>query len=143
MKTTTLPAPVPLWHLIDATGLTIGAISAKAAHVLRGKHRPSYSPHQLCGDHIVVINAAKMHVTPAKGRRKSYFHHTGYLGHTHVTSLATMMEKKPEEVIEKAVYGMLPKNRLRPQMLKRLHVYAGAEHKYAAQKPIPFDIHTL
>ena len=143
MKTTTVPVSAPLWHLVDATGLTIGQIASKSAHVLRGKHRPSYSPHQLCGDHIVVINAAKMHVTPAKGRRKSYFHHTGYLGHTHVTSLAKMMEKKPEEVIEKAVYGMLPKNRLRHQMLKRLHVYGAAEHKYSAQKPQPLDLATL
>ena len=143
MKTTTTPVSAPLWHLVDADGQTIGFVASKVAHVLRGKHRPTFSPHQLCGDHVIIINAAKLAVTPEKGRRKTYFHHTGYLGHSHVKSLAKMMEESPETVIEKAVYGMLPKNRLRPQMLKRMHVLAGAEHKYAPQKPQPLDLHIL
>lgn len=143
MKTTTVPAPAPSWHLVDASGQTIGFVASKVAHVLRGKHRPTFSPHQLCGDHVVIINAAKLSVTPEKARRKSYFHHTGRLGSGSVTTLATMMEKSPEKVIEMAVYGMLPKNRLRPQMLKRMHVNTGAEHTYAAQKPSPLDLSTL
>ena len=143
MKTTTVPVSAPLWHLVDATGQTIGFVASKVAHVLRGKHRPTFSPHQLCGDHVVIINVAKLAVTPEKGRRKSYFHHTGRLGSGSVTSLAKMMEKSPEKVIEMAVYGMLPKNRLRPQMLKRMHVVDGPEHKYAAQKPKPLDLKTL
>lgn len=140
MKTTTVPISAPLWHVVDATGLTIGFVSSKVAHVLRGKHRPSFSPHQLCGDHVIVINVEKLAVTPEKGRRKTYFHHTGYLGHSHVKTLAKMMEKTPEKTIEKAVYGMLPKNRLRHQMLRRLHVHQGDRHKYAAQKPQPLDL---
>lgn len=143
MKTTTLPAPAPLWHLVDAKDQTIGFIAAKCSHILRGKHRPSFSPHQLCGDHIVIVNAAQMNVTPAKGRRKTYFHHTGHLGHSSTTTLTKMMEKDPTVVIEKAVYGMLPKNRLRPRMLKRLHVYADDKHKYAPQKPQPLDLSAM
>jgi large subunit ribosomal protein L13 len=143
MKTTTVPVSAPLWHVVDADGQTIGFVASKVAHVLRGKHRPSFSPHQLCGDHVIVVNAAKLSVTPEKGRRKTYYHHTGYLGHMHTKSLAKMMEETPEEVIEKAVYGMLPKNRLRHQMLRRLHVYAQTEHKYAAQKPQSLDLSKL
>ncbi len=143
MKTTTVPVSAPLWHLVDATGQTIGFVASKVSHVLRGKHRPTFSPHQLCGDHVVIINAAKLAVTPEKGRRKTYFHHTGRLGSASVTSLAKMMEKSPAKVIEMAVYGMLPKNRLRPQMLKRMHVSDDAAHKYAAQKPSPLDLTIL
>jgi large subunit ribosomal protein L13 len=143
MKTTTVPVSAPKWHVVDADGQTIGFISSKIAHVLRGKHLPSFSPHQLCGDHVIVINAAKMSVTPEKGRRKTYFHHTGYLGHTRVRTLANMMEEKPTQVIEKAIYGMLPKNRLRHAMLRRLHVYADDKHKYAPQKPLPLDLTTI
>ena len=143
MKTSTIPVSAPLWHIVDATGLTIGFVSSKVSTVLRGKHRPSFSPHQLCGDHVIVINVEKLAVTPEKGRRKTYFHHTGRLGHSHIKTLATMMEKTPEKTIEKAVYGMLPKNRLRHQMLRRLHVIKGTEHKYVAQKPTPLDLGTI
>ena len=143
MKTTTVPVSDPLWHVVDATGLTIGFVSSKVAHVLRGKHRPSFSPHQLCGDHVIVINVEKLSVTPEKARRKTYFHHTGRLGSSSITSLAKMMEKTPEKTIEKAVYGMLPKNRLRHAMLRRLHVHKGTEHKYAPQKPQPLDLTTI
>jgi large subunit ribosomal protein L13 len=143
MKTSTIPPADPKWLIVDAAGQSIGRMSAKIAHVLRGKHRPSYSPHQLCGDHVIVINAAKLDVTPSKGRRKTYVHHTGYLGHIHFKSLTKMMEEKPETVIEKAVFGMLPRNRLRNRMLERLHVFADDKHKYAAQKPEPFDLTTV
>ena len=137
MKTSTIPVSAPAWYVVDATGQTIGHVAANVAHVLRGKHKPTFSPHQLCGDHVVILNTEKLAVTPQKGRRKTYFDHTGYLGHWRTTSLAEMMERHPERVIEAAVKGMLPKNRLRFQMLKRLHVYRGAAHKYEAQKPAP------
>ncbi len=143
MKTTTTPVSAPKWHLVDADGQTIGFIASKVSHVLRGKHRPTFSPHQLCGDHVIIINIEKLAVSPEKGRRKTYFHHTGYLGHSRIKSLAKMMEETPAKVMEMAVYGMLPKNRLRPQMLKRMHVIVGAEHKYAPQKPQPLDLNTL
>lgn len=140
MKTTTVPAPAPKWLLVDCTGLTIGFVASKVAHVLRGKHRPTYSPHQLCGDHVVCINVSKLAVSPEKGRRKTYVHHTGRLGSISFTPLSKMMEKSPEKVIEKAVYGMLARNRLRNKMLTRLHVYGDDKHKYAAQKPEAFDL---
>lgn len=137
MKTTVTPVSAPSWFVVDATDKTIGHIAANVAHVLRGKHKPTFSAHQLCGDHVVIINAEKLAISPQKGIRKTYFDHTGYLGHWRVTSLADMMKKHPERVLEMAVKGMLPHNRLRFQMLKRLHVLPGAEHKYAAQKPVP------
>jgi large subunit ribosomal protein L13 len=137
MKTTTLPPPAAQWLLIDAEGQNLGRLAAKVAHILRGKHRRSFAPHQLCGDHIVVLNAAKLAFQPRKFLRKSYADHTGYLGHFRRRSLADVMRERPAEVIERAVHGMLPKNRLRARMLKRLHVFAGSEHSHAAQNPVP------
>ena len=137
MKTSVIPVEAPKWFVVDATDLSIGHIAANAAHVLRGKHKPTFSAHQLCGDHVIVLNVEKLGVTPAKGRRKTYFDHTGYLGSWTKTSLAEMMKTHPERVMEMAVKGMLPHNRLASQMLKRLHVVVGSEHKYAAQKPVP------
>lgn len=139
MKTSTIPPSAPSWFIVDATGQTIGEVAANVAHVLRGKHKPTFSPHQLCGDHVVIVNAEKLAVSPQKGRRKTYFDHRGMLGHWRKTSLTEMMERHPERVLEMAVKGMLPKNRLRFQMLKRLHVMKGAEHKYNAQKPVPLE----
>lgn len=136
MKTSTVPVSAAAdWRVIDATGMKIGRLSTRLAMVLRGKHKPSFSPHQLCGDHVIVLNAEKLDVSPEKARRKTYVRHTGYFGHISFMSLGKMMEKSPEKVIEKAVYGMLPRNRLRLQMMKRLHVFTGSEHPYAAQKP--------
>lgn len=140
MKTTTVPVTAPEWLLIDATGVSFGRLAAQVAHIIRGKHKPSFSPHQLCGDHVIVINVEKLGITPEKKGRKVYFDHTGFLGSGTRTPLGKMMEKHPERVIEKAVYGMLPRNRLRLQMMKRLHVFVGAEHPYAPQKP---KSHTL
>lgn len=137
MKTTTVKPEAPKWLLVDAEGKTIGRLSARIARIIRGKHKPTFSPHQLCGDHIVVINAEKLHLPPKKGTRKTYYRHTGYQGNMKVTSLEKMMEKDPTKVIELAVKGMLPANRLRPQILKLLHVFAGDEHPYSAQKPVP------
>ena len=135
MKTSTIPAGKPQWLLIDANGKNLGRLAVQAATLLRGKHRPTYSPHQLCGDHVIIINAGKLALPPKKGLRKTYYRHTGRVGNLQVTRLDEMMEKRPTEVIERAVKGMLPTNRLRVQMLKRLHVFAEGEHPYEAQKP--------
>ena len=135
MKTSTIPVSAPAWHIVDADGANLGRTAAAIATVLRGKHKPEYSPHQLCGDHVVVINASKLGLHPTKLYRKSYVKHTGYLGHFKRMFLGEKMEKDPADVIVRAVKGMLPKNRLRAQMLKRLHVFADAEHPHAAQKP--------
>lgn len=140
MRTSTLPPPAPRWVLLDATDQRIGKVAVKAAMLLRGKHRPTYSPHQLCGDHVVVINAAKMSLPPKKGLRKTYHRHTGYPGNMKVSSLGQMFERHPARVIELAVKGMLPSNRLAIQMLRRLHVYADERHKYDAQKPISLPL---
>jgi len=139
MKTTTVPAQAPKWVLIDAAGQPVGRIATTIAHMLRGKHRPSFSPHQLCGDCVVVVNADKLAFDPRKLAQKEYVKHSGYLGHIKMTSLQKMMETKPEQVIELAVKGMLPANRLRTQMIKRLHVYKGTEHPHEAQKPVPIS----
>lgn len=140
MKTSTIPVSAPKWLLIDAEGQSLGRLSAQVAMVLRGKHRPEFSPHQLCGDQVVVINAAKLDFHPTKLHRKEYHKHTGFLGHVKTISLKDLMAKDPTEVIRKAVKGMLPANRLRPQMLKRLHVYAESTHEHDAQKPVPFSL---
>ncbi len=140
MKTSTVKPSAPKWHLIDAEGQTIGKIAVKAASMLRGKHKVTFSPHQLCGDHIVVINAAKMKLPPKKGLRKMYHRHTGFAGNMRHASLTLMMEKKPTYVVENAVKGMLTANRLRQEMVKRLHVYADDKHEYEAQKPVPLSL---
>lgn len=135
MKTSTVRPPAPKWLIVDASGQSLGKIAVKTAMVLKGKHRATYSPHQLCGDHVIVVNAAKIALPPKKGLRKTYYRHTGFPGNMRVTSLTTMMRSKPTYVVEHAVKGMLPDNRLAKQMLKRLHVYADMEHPYEAQKP--------
>ena len=140
MKTSTIKPAAPKWHLIDATGLTVGKIAVKAASMLRGKHKVTFSPHQLCGDHIVVVNAAKVLPPPKKGMRKTYYRHTGYPGNMKITSLTHMLERKPTYVIEVAVRGMLESNRLSREMMKRLHVFADAEHPYAPQQPAPLSL---
>ncbi len=137
MKTSIIPPALPQWFTIDADGKTIGEVATNAAHVLRGKHKSTFSAHQLCGDHIIVLNVEKLSIDPKKAISKTYFDHTGFLGHWSKTPLSNMMEKHPHRVIEFAVKGMLPKNRLASQMLKRLHVLKGSEHKYEAQKPVP------
>ena len=140
MKTSTMKPPAPKWILVDAADKNLGRLAAQVASLLRGKHRPGFSPHQLWGDQVVVINASKLKFHPVKLRRKTYFKHSGYIGHLRATSLETMMEERPVQVIEKAVQGMLPKNRLRAQMLKRLHVFAESEHTHEAQKPVPLAV---
>lgn len=135
MRTSTVPAPAPVWVLVDAEGKSLGRMAARIAHILRGKHRPCFSPHQLCGDHVVVINAGKLALPQKKLMQKVYRKHTGYIGHLRTKTLAKMMEESPERVVQLAVKGMLPANRLRPQMLKRLHVFVGEHHSHEAQKP--------
>ena len=135
MKTTIVKPSAPRWLLIDAEGQNLGRLAAEVAALLSGKHRPAFSPHQVHGDQVIVVNAAQLKFHPVKFRRKVYRKHTGYIGHLKTKSLGAMMEERPEEVIERAVKGMMPHNRLRKEMLKRLHVSAGLEHDHAAQQP--------
>jgi len=140
MKTSTIPVSAPAWYVIDAEGQSLGKIAVKAATYLKGKHKPTYAPHQLCGDQIIVINAAKIDLPPKKIFRKTYFRHTGFPGGKKIVGLQEMLEKKPEYVIEHAVKGMLPDNRLAREMMKRLHVFAAADHDHTAQQPSPLAL---
>src|SRR5512138_3446887 len=126
------------WYVVDADGMVLGRLAAEIAKILRGKHKPIFTPHMDTGDGVIVINASKVKVTGRKGEQKLYFRHTGYMGHERYTPYAQMIAKHPERVIEKAVYGMLPKTALGRQVLRRkLRVYPGAEHPHAAQQPTP------
>lgn len=139
MKTFSLkPADVEQgWHLIDADGQTLGRLATQVARLLTGKDKPTYSPHVVAGDVVVVINSKKIQVTGQKLTDKIYYHHTGYPGGIREISLADQLKKDPNEVIIHAVAGMLPKNKLQAQMLKNLKVYATAEHPHDAQSPQP------
>lgn len=124
------------WYLVDADGMVLGRLASEVARIIRGKHKPTFTPHMDTGDNVIVINASKVRVTGSKAEQKKYFRHTGYMGHEKFTSFATMLEKHPERVIEKAVYGMLPKNALGKGKLRlKLRVYPDAEHPHAAQQP--------
>lgn len=123
------------WYVVDATDMTLGRLSTQIAGVLRGKHKPIYTPHLDTGDYVVVVNAEKVKVTGKKLEEKIYWHHTGWVGGQKKTSLKRMLQIHPERVIEHAVRGMLPKGPLGRQMYRKLHVYAGAEHPHQAQKP--------
>ncbi len=123
------------WYVVDAADMTLGRLSAEVAKVLRGKNKPTYTPFLDTGDYVIVVNADKITVTGKKMEQKIYFRHSEYVGSAKYTSLREMMQKKPVKVIEHAVRGMLPKGRLGDQMYTKLHVYAGAEHPHAAQKP--------
>lgn len=125
------------WHLIDADGLVLGRLASEVARLIRGKHKPTFAPHMDGGDFVVIVNASKVKLTGRKMEQKRYFRHTGYMGHERFTPVAVLMEKHPERVIEKAVYGMLPKGPLGKQVLrKKLKVYAGADHPHQAQRPV-------
>ena len=130
------------WYVVDAAGQTVGRLAAEVAKVLRGKNKPTFTPHVDTGDFVIVINAEKVVFTGKKLTDKMYFRHSGYPGGTTFTAAGKLMENAPEKVIEKAVRGMLPKNRLGAQMYRKLNVYAGSEHPHAAQKPevLAFDI---
>ena len=123
------------WYVVDAAGQTVGRLAAEVAKVLRGKNKPTFTPHVDTGDFVIVINAEKAVFTGKKLTDKMYFRHSGYPGGTTFTAAGKLMEKAPEKGIEKAVRGMLPKNRLGAQMYRKLNVYAGSEHPHAAQKP--------
>ena len=128
------------WYVIDANDLPLGRVAAKAAHVLRGKHKVTFTPHVDCGDYVIITNASKVKLTGNKLNDKMYYNHSGYTGGLRVRSAKVMKENYPEEMIERAVKGMLPKGRLGRQMYKKLFVYAGAEHKHEAQKPVEMKI---
>lgn len=123
------------WYVIDATDMTLGRLAAKVATILRGKHKPTYTPHIDCGDYVIVVNASKVNLTGNKLDKKIYYNHSGYPGGLRERTARTMIENYPEEMIERAVKGMLPKGRLGRQMYKKLFVYTGSEHPHLAQKP--------
>ena len=123
------------WYAVDATDMTLGRLASEVAKVLRGKNKPIFTPHIDCGDNVIVINAEKIKVTGKKMDQKVYYHHSDYVGGLKEATLREKLEKKPEQVIELAVKGMLPKGPLGRQMFTKLHVYAGPEHKHEAQKP--------
>lgn len=123
------------WYIVDAEGKTLGRLASEIAKVLRGKNKPIFTPHMDCGDYVIVVNAEKIKVTGKKLDQKIYYHHSGYVGGMKETTLKEKLAKKPEQVIELAVKGMLPKGPLGRQMYKKLFVYAGPDHKHAAQQP--------
>ena len=123
------------WYVVDAADMTLGRLASEVAKVLRGKNKPIFTPHIDCGDNVIVINAEKIKVTGKKMDQKVYYHHSDYVGGLKEATLREKLEKKPEQVIELAVKGMLPKGPLGRQMFTKLHVYAGPEHKHEAQKP--------
>ena len=128
------------WYVLDAEGRTLGEVAVEAATILRGKHKPTFTPHADCGDSVIVINASKIVLTGNKLNDKIYYHHTGYVGNMKAVKYGTLMKTKPEFVVEKAVKGMLPKNKLGKQMLKKLRVFKGAEHDHVAQQPEVLNI---
>lgn len=123
------------WYVVDATDMTLGRLASEVAKVLRGKNKPIFTPHIDCGDNVIVINAEKIKVTGKKMDQKVYYHHSDYVGGLKEATLREKLAKKPEQVIQLAVKGMLPKGPLGRQMFTKLHVYAGPEHKHEAQKP--------
>ena len=143
MKTTFMANPNTIerkWYVVDAEGKTLGRLAAEVAKVLRGKNKPTFTPHVDTGDHVIVVNAEKIRVTGKKLEQKEYFRHSGYPGGSRFTKLSMMLEKQPERVVEMAVRGMLPKNKLGAPQYRKLNVYAGPEHPHAAQKPEVLEI---
>ena len=128
------------WYIVDAQDVVLGRLATRVASVLRGKHKPTYTPHIDSGDYVIVINADKAVLTGKKLDQKIYYHHSGYPGGLSETPYRSLMEKKPEFAVKKAIVGMLPKGPLGRSMAKKLRVYAGAEHEYAAQKPEPLEL---
>ncbi len=127
------------WYLLDAEGQTLGRLAVLAANLLRGKHKPQYTPNVDTGDFVIIINAEKISVTGKKETGKIYYHHTGYPGGLKSASFKELMEKDPTKAIEKAVKGMLPHNTLGQEQFNKLKVYAGSEHPHAAQKPVVYN----
>lgn len=132
--------PTPGWVIVDASGQTVGRLATQIASVLKGKHKPEYTPNQPMGDFVVVVNAEKVVFTGRKLDQKVYTRYTGYQGGLKMTTAREMLEKAPERVLEKAVWGMLPKNRLGRKLIRRLKVYAGEAHPHAAQQPAQMEL---
>ncbi len=130
------------WHVVDADGLVLGRLASEVARILRGKHRPYVAPYLDTGDHVIVVNAAKVVMTAGKARRTMAYRHSGYPGGLSERSYAQLLEERPEEVVRQAVRGMLPKTRLGRQMLTKLKVYAEEDHPHAAQSPQPLELPT-
>jgi large subunit ribosomal protein L13 len=130
------------WLVVDATGQTLGRLATQVADTLRGKRKPEYTPHCDVGDFVIVVNAEKIAVTGRKREQKRYYRHSGYPGGLRSRTLGDLLERRPEEVIRRAVKGMLPRNRLGRAQLTKLKVYAGPDHPHAAQKPEPMEIET-
>lgn len=131
------------WYVVDATDIPLGRLSAVVASILRGKHKPTYTPHVDTGDHVIVVNAEKIRLTGKKETDKLYHRHSGYPGGLHTKTAGQLREQFPERLVELSVKGMLPSNRLGRQQFKKLHVYAGSEHKHQAQQPKDLDLENL
>lgn len=128
------------WYVVDAEGLTLGRMATEVARILRGKHKAIFSPHIDTGDHVIIVNADKVAMTPGKAEKKMVHHHTGYIGGIRSTTYANLLETKPEEAVRGTIRGMIPHNRLGRQMLTKLKVYAGPTHPHAAQNPKVLEI---
>ncbi|MCD6322121.1 MAG: 50S ribosomal protein L13 [Clostridiales bacterium] len=128
------------WYVVDAEGQTLGRFASEVAKILKGKHKPEYTPHVDCGDYVIVLNCGKIKVTGNKATQKVYRHHTGWVGNLKEVSYQEMLKKHPDRIITHAVKGMLPKNSLGRQMIKKLKVYTGSEHNHDAQKPEVLEI---
>jgi len=143
MRTTYMAKPAEIqrkWLLVDAQGQTLGRLASEVASLLRGKHKPTFSPNVDTGDHVIVVNADKVVVTGNKAQDKLYYSYTGYPGGLRSVNFATLMQKKPDQAVYLAVKGMLPHNKLGRAMLKKLRVYAGPEHEHAAQQPAKWEL---
>ena len=127
------------WHLIDAKGEILGRLAVSAARLLRGKHKPIFTPNVDTGDHVIVINASQVHLTGKKLKTKTYYHHTGFPGGLKAITAERLLQKKPTEVLSKAIRGMLPKTPLGKQMARKLRIYAGPDHPHSAQRPVPWS----
>jgi large subunit ribosomal protein L13 len=128
------------WHVVDADGLVLGRLATEVARLLRGKHKPIFAPHVDTGDFVVVTNASRIVVTAEKAQKKIFYRHSGYPGGLKQRTYADLLEKRPDEVIRRAVRGMLPKGALGRQMLRKLKIYAGPDHPHAAQRPAPLEV---
>ena len=128
------------WYVVDADGMTLGRLASQVAAILRGKNKPTFTPHVDCGDHVIIINAAKVVLSGKKLDQKIYYHHSGFAGGLKQTKYRKLMAEKPELAVKHAVIGMMPKGPLGRQMARKLRVYAGAEHEHEAQKPVVLEL---
>ena len=146
-KVSTVPTYAPkagdttrTWHVIDATDVVLGRLAVAAANLLRGKHKPTFAPNVDGGDFVIIVNAEKVALSGDKLHKKLAYRHSGYPGGLHSRTIGDLLEKHPDRVVETAILGMLPKNKLARQIKRKLHVYAGPQHPHTAQQPVPFEI---